>query len=452
MTPYGRILKLHKEGLNNSAIAIAVDAARKTVIDAIKRADECNLDYNKAQHMSDTEIHRLLHPKKGKMERMPDLDACFYRLALPGQSISALRSLYVEECVRKGIVPYSRAMFQNIIAEERNKFNREYDPTLELLFAKKAVVDKNDYLSLLFYRHCDSDYVSYTRVQNSKTRTWIHAIIKAIRDIGVSVETIRYLGRLPSKVKAETNDCIAFYGMSFTETGRNEGSEFAEWVSETIRSVNSEKSNASRLFLIRKACNEYNQRPFFQNSKFTKSDAHSIAIRDTRPLPDQDYDLIEYTKVKPYINFHVKIDGVFYSVPFSFRHDKLTAYVSDNLVEIYYGDAIVAVHSVLNRSHGKYNTDPSHLPKDCDIPYGETSGRSLRSWARDIGLYTYMIIDKWLTSRKYEAQAYIQCNALLHMSDNHKRTELEEACKEAWEAGVTSYTIVIKIIKEVIHE
>ena len=448
MTPYGQILKLHYCGLNNSAIARAVYATRKTVIDVIKRADEHGLGYEAAKQMSDTEIHRMLHPKAGKKERMPDLDDCFYRLALPDQSIAGLRSLYAEECTRRGVTPYSRSMFQNIIAEERHRYNREYSPVMELLYAKDAVREGGKLFSFLFYRYRDSGYASFTHVKDRKTRTWIHSVIRAIRDIDVSADTFRYLGRIPSKVRGETVDCISFYGMQLEETGKKaESDDFRQWVSETVRMINDDGSDTSRTLLLARACAAYNSRPYFSSDKFTVEDAHRIAVSETYPLPDRDYDLVEYTDVKPFINFHVKIDGMFYSVPFMFRHDRLTAYVSDGIIEIYHGDTIVAVHGVLDGSRGRYSTDPSHLPQDDEIPYGEVSGRSLRSWAGSIGPYTRMVVDRWLTGRQYEVQAYISCNALLHMTETYDRSRIEEACQAACENSEMSYKSVTQRIK-----
>ena len=246
MTPYGQILKLHYCGLNNSAIAKAANVARNTVIDVIKRADGRGLGYEAAMQMSDTEIHRMLHPKAGKVERMPDLDACFYRLGLPGQSIAGLRSLYALECARRRVTPYSRSMFQNIIAEERHKYHRKYSPVLELLYVKDAVTEGEKQLSLLFYRHCDSGYASFTYVKDKETRTWIHSIIRAIRDIEVFTDTFRYLGRIPSKVRGETVDCISFYGMQLEEMGKKaESNDFRQWVSETIHTINNDRSDTS---------------------------------------------------------------------------------------------------------------------------------------------------------------------------------------------------------------
>ena len=448
MTPYGQILKLHYCGLNNSAIAKAANVARNTVIDVIKRADERGLVHEAAMQMSDTEIHRMLHPKAGKVERMPDLDACFYRLGLPGQSIAGLRSLYALECARRRVTPYSRSMFQNIIAEERHKYHRKYSPVLELLYVKDAVTEGAKQLSLLFYRHCDSRYASFTYVKDKETRTWIHSIIRAIRDIEVFTDTFRYLGRIPSKVRGETVDCISFYGMQLEEMGKKaESNDFRQWVSETIHTINNDRSDTSRMLLLARATAAYNSQPYFSSDTFTREDAHRIAVGETYPLPDTDYDLVECIEVKPFINFHVKIDGNFYSVPFMFRHDKLTAYVSDRIIEIYHGDAIVAVHSVLDGSRGRYSTDPSHLPQDDEIPYGEVSGRSLRSWAGAIGPYTRTVIDRWLAGRQYEVQAYISCNALLHMTDTYDKSWIEKACQVACENKKMSYKSVMQRIK-----
>lgn len=450
MTPYNDIFVLHQTGLNHSQIERKLGTVtRKTIISVLQLAEKYSFRYNPEDGLSDTDIHRILHPKKNKKDRMPNLDVCFYRLGLPDQSIAGLRSLYAEECARRGVTPYSRSMFQNIIAEERHRFNREYSPVMELLYAKDAVAESGKLFSFLFYRYCDSGYTSFTCVKDKKTRTWIHSVIRAIKDIDVSVDTFRYLGRIPSKVRGETADCVSFYGMRLEETGKEKekSDDFRQWVSETIRMINDDRSDTSRTLLLARACAAYNSRPFFNSDRFTVEDAHRIAVSESYPLPDRDYDLVEYTDVKPFINYHVKIDGRFYSVPFMFRHDRLTAYVSDRIIEIYHGNAIVAVHGVLGGSRGRYSTDPSHLPQDDEIPYGEVSGRSLRSWAGSIGPYTRAVVDRWLTSRQYEVQAYISCNALLHMADSYERSKIEEACKAAYENKEISYKSVIQRIK-----
>ena len=122
MTPYNDIFVLHQTGLNHSQIERKLGTVtRKTIISVLQLAEKYSFRYNPEDGLSDTDIHRILHPKKNKKDRMPNLDVCFYRLGLPDQSIAGLRSLYAEECARRGVTPYSRSMFQNIIAEERHK-------------------------------------------------------------------------------------------------------------------------------------------------------------------------------------------------------------------------------------------------------------------------------------------------------------------------------------------
>lgn len=450
MTPYGQILQLHHEGLNNSAIARQVSATRKTVIDVIKRAGEHRLSHEMSQRMSDTEIHRMLHQKAGKDERMPDLDRCFYCLGFPDKSIAGLWREYSADCRVEGVKPYSKSMFQNIIAEERGKYERHFEPTIELLYIKNAFVENKTPSSFLFCRHRDSDYITFVRVPDQKTRSWVHSIIHVIRLLDVSADECVYLGRISSKVRAETKNCLSYYGIRLTEKNGEKGTnELRNWVSEALKAVNACGDEESKIYRLRMECERHNKQPYFHSSSFTCDDAHQIAVSESYPLPDADYDLVEYTEVKPYINFHVRIDGVFYSVPFEFRHDKLTAYISDKLIEIYYGDAVIAVHDVINNPNRRYSTDPSHLPEDKDIPFHETSGRSLRAWARSIGPYTEKTIDKWLRSRQYEAQAYIMCNTLLHMSDRHERKKLEEACRDAWEVGNVSYRSIVKLVEQI---
>lgn len=449
MTPYNDIFALDQNGLNHSQIERELGTVtRKTIISVLQLAEKYSFHYNPEAGLSDTDIHRILHPKKSRKNRMPNLDICFYRLGLPGQNIAGLRSLYIEECAQRGVIPYSRSMFQNIIAEERHKYQREYTPVLKLIYVKNAVTEGGKQLSFLFYRHCDSGYTSFAYVKDRKTRTWIHAVIHAIRNNNVSVDVVHYLGHIPSKVRSETTDCVAFYGMKLEEMGKKvKLDDFHQWVSETIHMVNNDESDASRMFLLARACAAYNSRSFFNSKKFTIEDAHMIAANESYPLPDRDYELVEYTEVKPFINYHVKINGAFYSVPYMFRHDKLTAYISDSIIEIYYGDAIIAVHDVLNDSRVRYSTDPSHLPQENEIPYGEVSGRSLRAWAELIGPYTRTVIDTWLTHRRYEAQAFIPCNALLHMTVSYSRSRVEKACRISCENNDLSYKSVMNNIR-----
>ena len=63
--------------------------------------------------------------------------------------------------------------------------------------------------------------------------------------------------------------------------------------------------------------------------------------------------------------------------------------------------------------------------------YLEWNGDRFRKWAEHIGISTYTVIDKILTSKGVEQQTYRSCMGLLRLSQKYSEGQLEEACKKA---------------------
>ena len=448
MTPYNKILTLHHEGCSNSEISRQTGITRKTVIDVLKRVEIYSLTYPPESLMSDTEIHRFLHPKKEKEKRMPNIDETMFCLRLPEQSIAKLWKFYSDECLRKGLKPYSKSMYQNIIAEQRHKYSEKaFENAIEVKYVKNVIGDKQR--SCFFARNVDSNYVTVVRTDGNKTRDWIHGLINVLHSFGGLPEECRYIGNIPKAVRDETEDCLKYYGIHLSCIKAKEaGSGFQQWISETIRNLNDNREEAvSDVFLLSSACCEYNRRPYYHSRSFSREQANEHEIRFLRSFPEQDYDLIEYTEVSPQLNYHVEIDGMYYSIPFDFRHERLIAYISDASVEIYYNDTMIAVHDRLIGSKGQYSTQADHVPADDEIPWGETSGKSLRKWAMKIGPYTGKTIDYWLKKKQFEVQAYKMCNAVLHLSVQYGSDALESACAFSWANNAVTYQIVTESCK-----
>lgn len=95
MTPYNDILRLHSEGLNNSAIERELgNVTRKTVISTIQLANKYGLTFPFKSPLSDLDIHRILHPKKSREQRKPNMDKIMFQLSLPSQNIIQLWNEY----------------------------------------------------------------------------------------------------------------------------------------------------------------------------------------------------------------------------------------------------------------------------------------------------------------------------------------------------------------------
>lgn len=453
MTPYNRILELHNQGLNNSEIERQIGTVtRKTVITVLQLAEKMSLSYPSDSPMTDTDIHRFLHPKKDKNQRMLNMDDVMFLLTLPNQSIAKIWQTYSEECEQVSAKPYSKSMFQYAVAEARDKYNLSaYESVMELKCVKDAFVDDNDKKhSLLFARIRSSNYAVSAVVRDNKTRSWIHAIIRILKQLDGLPEKCCYIGHLPKAVNNETLDCFRYYGIEFESISAKEANAaFQTWVSKAVKELNKEDQDNGFLMYSIPAyiCDEYNLKPFYKDKEFSRKAAHLREIPFLKSFPADDYDLMEYTEVTVQMNYHIEVDGMYYSVPFDYRHEKLTAFISDKTIQICYADAILCVHNRLTGANGRYSTDPDHVSDDRNIPWGETSGRSLRSWAAKIGPNTSKVIDYWLRSKTFEVQAYKLCNTILHMSTTYGNDRLEAACNHSIVAKDMSYTFISETLK-----
>lgn len=99
MTPYNEIFSLNQNGLNHSQIekVLGGTVTRKTIISALRLADEYGFHYNPGSGLTDAEIHRILHPKKDKESRMPNMAQVLFTLSLPDQSVASVWKKYIHE-------------------------------------------------------------------------------------------------------------------------------------------------------------------------------------------------------------------------------------------------------------------------------------------------------------------------------------------------------------------
>ena len=446
MTPYNDIFRLKQQGMNNSQIEHALGTvSRKTIITALKLAEEKGFVFNSDTVMSDTEIHRILHRKKDQNQRAFDIERVMFELSLPNNTIASVWNRY-----KKGNeAGYSKSMFQLLIRENKGKYLLPaYQSCVDVKYIKNGFSFKNGKkMSVLFAKERHSGRAFVITAQNDgKTRTWIHALVELFHQMGVLPDCINFVGKLSKNYKGETEDCAGYYGMSITETPLPKTDMFMQ----TINSIMGEVgviTNDSQMWVLKQAIKEYNTQPLF-SGRFSHEDAFECEKQTVlRKLPETDYDLVEYVPVSVQSNRHVRIDGCYYSVPFEYRHEKLMAYLSDEYIQICYLGTILCIHHRLKPYSGKYSTLPEHVVNDDIVPFGETSGKSLRSWAAKIGVNTLQAID-WLLQRKsYEVQSYKICETILHYSTKYTAALLEEACQKAIEANNVTYQFITDYCK-----
>lgn len=447
MTPYNQILKLHMEGCNNSQIAEIAGCSRKTVITVMQLVDQYGMQYPFPAPLSDLEIHRLLHPKKTRNK--PDMGSMLYELQVSGHSINHIWMRYCEQCEENNETPYSKAQFQNFIADEKKKIHMpDYESAIAIKYVKNAFEDQyGNKHGLLFGETVISHFLTVIDVPDKKLRTWIHALISLCHQLSYVPQKCYITNRLPKNVIGPTHDCLEYYGIEVIEESTIHEVKTVQKVIESISMI--DECETTPFVAIQSYQMEHNRQSFIENVNLNRYQALVIEAETERTLPEKDYELVEYAESFPQLNYHIQIEGMYYSVPFEFRHDKIVSYIYDSHIEMFCESSMICVHDKLKGKKGKYSTNPDHIPMEDEIPWDETSGRSLRKWAKKIGPCTLKVVDMLLKRATYEVQAYKTCNTLLHCSTTYSAEALESACKQTVNSKIISYRFITEILKHI---
>ena len=107
-------------------------------------------------------------------------------------------------------------------------------------------------------------------------------------------------------------------------------------------------------------------------------------------LPATPYVFATWKRVRVHIDYHVEVDGHYYSVPYALVKQSLEARLTATTVECFHKGQRVASHV---RSHlkGRHTTVPEHMPK-AHREYAEWSPQRLVRWAEQTGPATAALI------------------------------------------------------------
>ena len=164
-----------------------------------------------------------------------------------------------------------------------------------------------------------------------------------------------------------------------------------------------------------------------------------------KPLPAQRYEHASWKLVRPSLDYHVELDGHYYSVPFTLRHERMDLRHTTKTVEIFLRGVRVASH-VKSSLRGRHTTVPEHMPK-AHQAHLEWSPARLMHWARSIGPGTGALVEAILAARPHPEQGYRSCLGLLRLGKRYGNERLELAAARALVAGARSYRHVDSILK-----
>jgi transposase len=195
------------------------------------------------------------------------------------------------------------------------------------------------------------------------------------------------------------------------------------------------------LLLERLNARPFKKLPGSRREWFEKIDRPAL-----RPLPRHPYEFAEWKKVLVNIDYHVEIEGHYYSVPYALARKELEARYTERTVECFHKGQRVTSHI---RSHlkGRHTTLPEHMPTS-HRQYLEWTPERLIRWAEKTGPATAGVIQSILHSRTHPQQGFRACLGILRMSKGYGDERLEAACRRAIRIGSCSYKSIDSILRQ----
>ncbi len=164
-----------------------------------------------------------------------------------------------------------------------------------------------------------------------------------------------------------------------------------------------------------------------------------------QPLPEQDYEYAEWRLARVGIDYHVEVQGFFYSVPHALIREQVDTRATARTIEVFHRGKRVAAHA---RRYGgpRHGTQPEHMPS-AHRRYGEWTPERLQHQARAIGPNTEGLIIAVLARRPHPEQGFRTCLGVLRLFRGIDPARAEAVSLRAVEIGALSYASVASILK-----
>ena len=157
-----------------------------------------------------------------------------------------------------------------------------------------------------------------------------------------------------------------------------------------------------------------------------------------KPLPPAAYEYAEWRLRRVSLDYHVDIDGHYYSVPYRLIRDQVEARLTARTVELFHQGERVAAH-LRGVGRGRHTTVPEHMPS---APAAcRWTIRRIGRTAASIGPSTAKLTSLILESRPHPEQGYRACLGILRLARQYGAERLEAACDRGLDIGARSCSI-----------
>ncbi len=162
-------------------------------------------------------------------------------------------------------------------------------------------------------------------------------------------------------------------------------------------------------------------------------------------LPALPYVYAEWRRCRAGLDYHVEVQGHYYSVPYRLMREIIEARITDQTVELFHRGNRVASHLRSPRAH-RHTTTAEHMPS-AHRRYAEWTPTRLLREAAAIGPATIALVERIMAAKPHPEQGFRTCLGILRLVRGYGPERLEAACQRGLDIGAGSYRSVQSILR-----
>lgn len=469
------VLRLSQEGgLSNRQIARSLSVSATTVGECLRRARVAGITWPLSEGMDDEALENALY---GEAERepskpLPDMKLIHRELSRKGVTLALLWEEYASENPDDH---YSYSWFCDLYgrwAEKQEISMRQEHKAGQKLFTDFAgmtipIVDPDTGevtdAQVFVATHGFSNFTYVEAVASQELAHWIGAHVRAFSFFG-GVPEILIPDNLktgvthPCRYEPDLNqtyaDMAAYYGCAVIPTRVKAPKDKAKvengvlqaerWVLAPLRNrVFNSIGEANLAIAERTEWLNKREMKVLDASRAELFRSHDLPA--LKPLPSKPFEFARWKKARVNIDYHIEIEGHYYSVSYRLIGEKVDVRLTASTVEIFRKGRRHVAHA---RSYkkGRATTLEEHRPAS-HRAHLEWPPSRIISWAEETGPATAALVEGIMSSKPHPEMGYRACLGIIRLADRFGPDRMEAASKRAVSAGAFSYRSVKSILQ-----
>jgi len=470
------ILRLYHElGLGKKPIARACSVSSSTVVDYVRRAAEAGLGWPLPDDLDEASLEALLFPtarhQRTSDRPLPPMEEIHRELCKKGVTLQLLWMEYKEK--------YPEGYQYSQFCEHFRRWQKSLDLSLRqeyragekmfIDFAGKRIPIVNPATGDITEAEIfvavlgASNYTYAEAVESQGLPSWIGAHVRAFEYFcGVTEilvpDNLKSGVTRPCRYEPDLNptylDMCRHYGTVVIPARVSRPRDKAKveagvllvtrWITAALRH-HTFFSIAEANEKIGELLERLNVRKFKKLDTSRKELFETVEKPSLKPLPAARYEYAEWKKATANIDYHIEIDGHFYSVPYQLVRKQVEIRLTASVVDVLYKGRRLAIHQRSYRK-GKFTTVDEHRPKSHQR-YLEWTPSRIISWAEKTGPSTAKLVETIMSAKPHPEQGFRSCLGILSLGKKYSAERLEAASERALHIRAHSYKSVKSILQ-----